>query len=66
MSHAHRDLVLGKLAVGQLDGAVWQVGTTFPVGPSFGGYRFRAEIISQAVWLYFTLNVPCTLLLRRR
>jgi hypothetical protein len=26
---------------------------TAPAYPSFAGYRFPAEIISQAVWLYF-------------
>jgi putative transposase len=26
---------------------------TAPACPSFAGYRFPAEIISQAVWLYF-------------
>src|ERR1700712_3542653 len=26
---------------------------TAPVGPSYAGYRFPAEIISHAVWLYF-------------
>ncbi|WP_280843003.1 hypothetical protein [Pararoseomonas baculiformis] len=25
--------------------------------PSFAGYRFPAEIISQAVWLYFAFEV---------
>ena len=25
--------------------------------PSFGGYRFPAEIISQAVWLYFRFSL---------
>jgi len=26
---------------------------TLPVPPSYAGYRFPAEIISHAVWLYF-------------
>jgi len=26
---------------------------TTPVAPSYAGYRFPAEIISHAVWLYF-------------
>ena len=26
---------------------------TIPVRPSYAGYRFPAEIISYAVWLYF-------------
>jgi len=27
-----------------------------PVCPSYAGYRFPAEIISHAVWLYFRIT----------
>ncbi len=30
---------------------------TTPVCPSYAGYRFPAEIISHAVWLYFRFPV---------
>jgi putative transposase len=32
---------------------------TAPAFPSFAGHRFSAQIISQAVWLYF--RVPLSL-----
>ena len=31
----------------------YQAGMTTPCSPSYAGYRFPAEVISHAIWLYF-------------
>ena len=31
----------------------YQAGMTTPCSPSDAGYRFPAEVISHAIWLYF-------------
>jgi putative transposase len=33
--------------------AGYQAGMTTPCSPSYAGYRFPAEVIGYAVWLYF-------------
>ena len=32
---------------------------TTPARPSYAGYRFPAEVISHAVWLYFRFLAWC-------
>lgn len=33
--------------------AGYQAGMTTPCSPSYAGYRFPAEVVGYAVWLYF-------------
>ncbi len=41
--------------------AGYQAGMTTPCSPSYAGYRFPAEVIGYAVWLYvrFPLRTRC-------
>ena len=52
--HWHKgtvNLAAGRLADREQSGS--PEGMTTPVCPSYAGYRFPAEVISHAVWLYF-------------
>src|SRR5436309_5477403 len=47
----HRQVSVRQLA--RRWGAGYRPGMTPPIMPSYAGYRFPAEVISHAVWLYF-------------